>query len=599
MIDRSHPGSIWPGIAEKGYLKVRGGYDFPGSNSGTDLAVITGWIPQQVFLHDNEVDPESLWQEIFRGFADGHILCTLGTGKLGRREQQVLGLGAEHDYAVLEIRELDDQQEMLIKNPWSGGDIWKGATRFRPHPGHENGARESTVLDTETTTMKPGTFWMDFNHVFQYFEHMYLNWNPCLFSHREDMHFSWQLPESVLAGNLLVENPQFSVRARKSCTIWVLLNRHFRTGDYSVQNHGRNGYISLYLFNNYGARVFSSENARIRGPFVDSPNTLLRFEAQAGEAYTLVAISQELPAGKHNFTISAFATTPLELAPAFDAYKSSQSLSSSWTRATAGGNADSSAYLQNPQFVLKLQREAPVAITLQTLPNETSSKPSTNVHVKLFIASSDGERITKLRQRDTAAHSGDYKRGSAVVETILAKGSYTIICSTFETGQLAKFKLDCHTTLEAHEATFHALPNEGSGRLNIRAPIALFKNDTTKLIAPIKVLRTTKVICKAWQVRGPGSMLCKLSIEQGQGPYKRQIATSSTDDTEFTSSVIGLRIADLDVNTTMTSANTGGLWLVLERSAYASTLINEDMVLQVELLSEEHIEIGAWAPLVD
>lgn len=599
VIDRSHPGLVWPALVEKAYLKVRGGYDFPGSNSGTDLAIIIGWIPQQIFLHDEDVEPLSLWEELAPALAAGEIMVTLGTGKLGRREQQLLGLGAEHDYAVLDMKDAGESQELLIKNPWADGDVWKGATRCRPNPGHENENNNQPLQEVDVKEMKPGTFWMDFNSVFQYFEHMYVNWDPGLFRYREDMHFSWTLPEVIPAGSLLVDNPQFSVRADKAGEIWILLNRHFRTGDFSTANHGKNGYISLYLFNKHGERVLSSEGARVRGPFVDSPNTLMRIKTVPRETHTVVVGNQDLPLGKHNFTISAFSNARVEVKEAFQAYRPLLPIFTAWTRSTAGGSSDSPKYLQNPQFSLHMASESRTDLVVKCLAESASVKANTDVHVKILVLSSDGKRITRLRQRDMIANSGDYKRGSAVIETILSKGAYTIICSTFEQDQLAKFSLQLYTTLAPEQIKIMPLPNEDTGRFSIEAEPAVFTGEMMKQIAPLSIKRVTKTIFKASLARGSGSSLFKISLEQGQGPYRRNIASSASDGAEFTTIASGLRIDDVDLNAQMASSQTGGLWLVLEKPGQASTESKDFNIISVEALSEEKIGIGEWAPLED
>lgn len=609
VIDRHHPSVLWPALLEKAYLKVRGGYDFPGSNSGTDLAVLTGWIPQQIFLHDHDVEPDRLWEEVVENFKEGNLLITIGTGKLPRREQRQHGLAAEHDYSVLDIAADGDTRELLIKNPWADGDVWKGATRRRCNQNGDPAARDNGGNDD----MLPGTFWMDFNSIFHYFENMYLNWNPGLFSHRQDLHFSWMQAESHSKGSLISDNPQFTVTASKAGEIWLLLNRHFRTGDYTHAMNGKNGYISLYLYDRRGYRVLSSEGAKARGPFVDSPNSLMRFKADAGSIYTAVLVSQDLPPGKLNFSISTFATSPITLADAEYEYPRKHVVKSAWTRSSAGGNSDSTNYFSNPQFQFSLDSLQKIALVLRVVnPVQgqdltATSNPPNDISVKILVVYSNGTRITRLRPRDVLAHSGDYRRESTVLETELGPGTYTIICSTFESNQLSTFCLDLHYSSSVKHEPLVQLPAEHAGRLNIQSAPAMFTDGANRLLAPLTVPRMSRVtfiarpsLSKSNTADKAHSSLFRMTLEQGQGPYKAIIASSEDDESTFSSVSSGMRMDDVDLRPEMCAPVQGGLWLVLERLPPQEATDQEDGLgsrdegLTIDMYAEERIDLDAW-----
>ena len=603
VVDRANPGYLCPALVEKAYLKIRGGYDFPGSNSGTDLAVLTGWLPEQIFLHDDDVMPEELWSRVFKAFTYGDVLITIGTGKLSKREQKHLGLAAEHDYAILDMQETGGIRKLLIKNPWSDGDVWKGASR---HVATQENEEERSLLasmeqlptTSESGMLAPGTFWMDLGTVFQHFENLYLNWNPGLFSHRQDYHFFWDLSTQQPMAGSFHSNPQFSVTCSQSGSLWLLLNRHFRTGDYQSQDKVLHGFISLYLFNKKGHRVLLSDGALIRGPYVDSPNVLIKLGAQANTDYTVVAAAQDLPSTKLNFTLAAFSRCPIELSLAKKRYLSVESRSAAWTRSTAGGNSESSAYITNPQFSLAVRAKAEMAFLLEETQPSTDMKLA--VHIKVFFTK--GSRVTALRARDIVAHSGDYRRGSAALETTLEPGSYTIICSTFEAGQTGTFTLSVHSSLNEPSHP-RLLPPEGSGRLTTISQPAIFAPGTNRLLAPLTATRLASASLVVRPLPNPDSVTArpraasplKLTLEHGQGPYKVCLATSSiSDEHEYNDPAAGVRIDDFLIQPEVYGPATGGLWVVLQRMAGSSTATQAEERFQILLMAEERVEIGTW-----
>lgn len=77
---------LWVSIMEKAYMKLHGGYNFPGSNSGIDLFALSGWIPEQV-------RPDRARRTVVGKF---WLICCMITAAVLRRRRLVPNARPEH-----------------------------------------------------------------------------------------------------------------------------------------------------------------------------------------------------------------------------------------------------------------------------------------------------------------------------------------------------------------------------------------------------------------------------------------------------------------------------------------------------------------------
>lgn len=583
-------------------------------------------VSQRLVIHllvSDDTVPLQLWKRTCNAFRYGDVLVTMGTGKMSLRTERELGLAGQHDYAVLDVHEQDDQKLFLLKNPWCEGTSWKGSL-----PRLSSNSKDTPIQDSSSSftsspvstpdgfprvgkQLAPGTFWIDLDSVLQHFDSIYLNWNPGLFSRRQDIHFPWDLAEGVRDGpaGSFVSHPQIALSSEAGGIVWLLLCRHFKDGTavyesddlVDLQPHTSadlTGYISLHAYDKGGERVYISDYPLKRGPYVDSPQTLLRLEMPPISELTVVVAGEGLSPSRHTFTLSAFSNSTIDLAHARNKYTFQTDIDCAWTEESAGGNVHDPTHSQNPQFRLNVLDRTAIALLLES-PHE-----NVNVHVKLVHGR--GRRIVSVGRRDIIVDSGDYRRGSAFAELgELEAGLYTIICSTFEAGQQAPFTLRVHSTADTH---VKLLPAEGAGRLPVRLANACFSQRISKLAAPIKPRRLVRLSVTAKFLRSvvpfqrvedqfaPDSIRTRspvrVTIEMGRGPERRILIASSGG--EYSDAETGIRTKDVDLSPNMLQH--GDMWLVLDRLSGPAGGGEEwyTVELSCEGIGNEALSVGVW-----
>ncbi|KKA29324.1 hypothetical protein TD95_005124 [Thielaviopsis punctulata] len=573
VIDLSNPRSIWPALVEKAYLKLRGGYDFPGSNSCTDLWVLTGWIPEQVFLQKEDLDLDQIWDTIVTGFRTKTVIITLGTGRMSHSEEKAVGLVSEHDYGVLQLDDVGAGRRMLVKNPWCNGPAWASVHNRLdssltaaldalsvgpesshpapsssplalgpPHSPPDPPAADSSVFDDSRA------FWVTFEQMTQNFESMYLNWNPSLFKFRQDHHFMWNVVPEKNMSHTVFKNPQFKVSCSVSTTVWILLARHHRDEELAlsrarVQADPRSdscmGYMSLVVARTDGARLFKLPKAAAastvaRGDFVDSHHSLTKATLDPG-SYTVVPLHDRLPLPAYSFTLSFFSMAPLTVTAAPQRRVFWTRADTAWTRRSAGGNASFPSYTLNPQYEFTLPQPSTLSLLLAC--------DATDIPLHMAVLwSSPGQRAHyPLPRRVIVGDSREYTRRSASIEHLsLDAGTYAVVCSTFQPNQFADFSL--LVGCDAVQVALTPVPAANAGKLPVSMDTLMFAQGTSRARVGVSSQRLARanammhVVFDAGHAGTSGPSSSGSGSGGGSGAMHRSGASSSVSSVSSMSS---------------------------------------------------------------
>ncbi|VDL63574.1 unnamed protein product [Hymenolepis diminuta] len=316
---------LWVSLLEKAYMKVMGGYDFPGSNSNIDLHALTGWIPERVSIKSgsNDFDPDREFRRLEKRFHQGHCLVTVATGMLTPDVEERSGLVPTHAYALLDLRQVDNTRLFLLKNPWSR-TRWKGNFSSQDKTNWTPEMQKKLNYDLDSAQfVDNGVFWIDYKSLLNFFDVFYINWNPELFPYTTCVHSEWSASEGPKKDVYsFANNPQYTleVQARSQAPVWVLLTRHITNKNDFAHN---NEFIGLVVYKDIPGRKVYHPNDPV--PLKDSirinsPHCLIQLVQEAGTVtYTLV-VSQYEKNVTIQYTLRAYSTAPMKFSHIVDPY---------------------------------------------------------------------------------------------------------------------------------------------------------------------------------------------------------------------------------------------------------------------------------------
>ncbi|CAG5117369.1 unnamed protein product [Candidula unifasciata] len=445
---------LWVSLLEKAYMKVMGGYDFPGSNSNIDLHALTEWIPERIAIRPNsaEFNQDKEFKRLLDRFHKGHCLVTVATGELSDADADRAGLVPTHAYAMLDIREYKDKKLFMLKNPWNHLR-WKGHYSEMDLDNWTPELQKALNYDPHSAQMfDNGVFWIDYRSLCKFFDVFYINWDPDLFSYTTCIHHTWNAKEGPKKDSYNIsDNPQYclQVMGNQNAAVWILLTRHITDKADFADNKE---FITVLVYKTGGKKIFYPYDPPPYkdGVRINSPHYLCKLvEESTREPYTLV-ISQYEKNNTTHYTLRVYSTCEFTLTRFSNPYKKhlDQRITGQWKGKTAGGCANNrETYINNPLYQVHIDNNN----TDNHLMIELLGPKQYSVGFEVICVSENVANAPGAFKKTT---SGDFRPGYCVLQlSNISGGVYNVRPCTFKAGNEGPFFLDfsCSTAYTVHQ----------------------------------------------------------------------------------------------------------------------------------------------------
>ncbi|KAI0090683.1 hypothetical protein BDY19DRAFT_992108 [Irpex rosettiformis] len=438
---------LWPSLVEKAYMKLMGGYDFPGSLSTTDLHALIGWIPETIQISSSRFEREKTWRLISEAYNSGTCVLTVGTGvKLPEEHLLPLPLLPAHCYAVIGVVDEEGERTMTILDNWVEGVETLHDQDLHFAIGEMTLQENEKEVDKKNRSQLCNVSW---DAMCTVFDVLLISWDPGVFKNQLSFHGIWTKDMSLDESLPRNFHARLSVQSDKEADIWILLTRHV------IDTTSRKDeYIALDAEVEDGG---ISYDMGLTGAYTNNTHVLIKTRSRT--ATLLIVASYDGASEEVGFTITVYSSASIQWAGSPSSLPYSEKITGALTSKNAGGNATLPTFMLNPQYFLRIHPDKsakPNAKSRMTL----SLAGDRRVPFNASVVWSQGQRVTDMSKSDIALSTGAYKFGYTSSAKAISPGEYTIVVSAFEPKQTGPFslKIDCSTRIEVT-----TIPQEGSG----------------------------------------------------------------------------------------------------------------------------------------